>query len=190
MGQDKALILVQEIPLLRRVCDIALLCTPEVYVATPRVEQYQAILPDACQIIQEQGIPEESPPPGPLVGFAQALAQVQADWVLLLACDLPYLQVEILQTWIQQLAAVGDSDAIALLPKSEQGWEPLCGFYHRRCLPSLRAAIEQGERSFQRWLATQMVQELPLRDRQILFNCNTPDDLATVLNSVDSLGNF
>lgn len=183
MRQDKALIPVQGKALLQRVCEVALQCTTPVYVVSPRIEQYRAVVPDACQWIQEQVNPEETTPHGPLIGFAQALEQIQTDWVLLLACDLPLLQVEILQTWIQQLAEVDDAELVALLPRSKQGWEPLCGFYHRRCLSSLIRAIEQGERSFQGWLANLPVQELVVSDRQILFNCNTPNDLEMLLSA-------
>jgi molybdopterin-guanine dinucleotide biosynthesis protein A len=188
MGQDKALIAIQGKALLQRVCEVALQCITPVYVVSPRTEQYRAVVPNDCQWIQEQCNPAATTPHGPLIGFAQALAQVQVDWVLLLACDLPLLRSEILQTWIEQLAEIDDGELIAVLSKSEQQWEPLCGFYHRRCLPSLTSAIEQGERSFQGWLVNQPVQELVVRDRQILFNCNTPDDLAlflTLLQNTD-----
>lgn len=182
MGQDKALVAIQDVPLLQRVCDIALQCTPIVYVITFRPERYRAIVPPACHLIQEYALPGESTPHGPLIGFAQALEtlqpEAQTEWVLLLACDLPYLSGERLQHWTNALEHVGD--AIALLPRSTKGWEPLCGFYRTSCLASLRAAIERGDRSFQSWLAQEFVQELPLHDTQMLFNCNTPQDLERV----------
>jgi molybdopterin-guanine dinucleotide biosynthesis protein A len=89
MGRDKALIPIQGVPLLRRVCEVALNCTSEVYVITPWPERYQDILPDACRVVREVPLPGETQSQGPLVGFAQGLAQVETDWVLLLACDLP-----------------------------------------------------------------------------------------------------
>lgn len=182
MGRDKALIPLQGVPLLRQVCDITLNCTPEVYVVTPWPERYQDILPDTCRIIQEISLPGETQPHGPLVGFAQGLAQVETDWVLLLACDLPQLQVKVLQEWVAQLKTTAE-DAIALLPRNPKGWEPLCGFYRRQCLPMLNQFIDEGGRSFQRWLAQHPVQELPVSNSQasqLLFNCNTPADLELV----------
>jgi molybdopterin-guanine dinucleotide biosynthesis protein A len=127
--------------------------------------------------VSELPLPGETEPSGPLVGFAQGLTQVSTDWILLLACDLPQLRAEVLQRGIEQLGQVPE-EAIAFLPKSSQGWEPLCGFYRRCCLPSLMEFIEQGGRSFQAWLAPQIVAELTLTEPQILFNCNTPEDLA------------
>ncbi|OLP18060.1 molybdenum cofactor guanylyltransferase [Leptolyngbya sp. 'hensonii'] len=176
MGRDKALIAVAGMTLLERVCRVAAQCSSQVVVVTPWPDRYRA-LPglQSCQFVQEQS-PEAQ---GPLVGFAQGLAQVRADWVLLLACDLPRLEGSLLQQWGQQLERVPPA-AIALLPRHPKGWEPLCGFYRHRCLPDLQEFIEEGGRSFQDWLATQVIQELSLTCPQMLFNCNTPEDLTTI----------
>ncbi len=177
MGQDKALLPIQGVPLIQLVSGIAQSCAAPVYIVTPWPERYQEILPATCRFIREVHLPL---PQGPLIGFAQGLAQVQTDWVLLLACDLPRLRVEVLQDWAAGLNSVGQ-EAIALLPRHAKGWEPLCGFYRRSCLSALTDFINQGGRSFQQWLAQHQVQILPLsEDDQMLFNCNTPADLDIV----------
>lgn len=201
MGRDKALITIEGAPLLQKICHLALQCTSEVYVVTPWPERYQNLLPNACRLIQEVSLPGNERPQGPLVGFAQGLAQVKTDWVMLLACDLPRLRIKVLQSWIGELTKVVESamavnaaarvnspnsyprdihqlEPIAFLPRQAKGWEPLCGFYRRSCLPALTDFIDQGGRSFQQWLNQNVVQELPLDNPQVLFNCNTPDDLA------------
>ncbi|MBW4521078.1 MAG: molybdenum cofactor guanylyltransferase [Scytolyngbya sp. HA4215-MV1] len=184
MGQDKALISIQGVPLLRRVCKVALQCSDRVLVVTSRLAEYQPILPPLCHIVLET-VPTGEKPPGPLVGFSQGLAQVQTDWVLLLACDLPNLQTRVLQTWTTQLAHV-ENTTIALLPRHAKGWEPLCGFYRRTCLASLTQFIAQGGRSFQGWLKTQSVQPLSLVDQSLLFNCNTPADMLSLIESYNA----
>lgn len=178
MGQDKALIPIQGVPLLQRICAIAQQCTPRVYVVTPHPERYPFLLPSGCQVIREVPLPGEPFPHGPLVGFAQGLAQIRSQWVLLLACDLPRLRAEVLQTWIEELAIT--ETAQALLPHHPKGWEPLCGFYRIDCLPDLQRFIQQGGRSFQPWLAQMPVKALPLLDASLLFNCNTPQDLSAL----------
>lgn len=177
MGQDKALIPIQGVPLLQRVCSIAQSCADTVYIVTPWPERYQDLLLPGCQFIREVPLARESLTHGPLVGFAQGLGEVQTDWVLLLACDLPRLRVEVLQDWVTRLDSVGDN-AIAALAYHPKGWEPLCGFYRRRCLPELLEFINQGGRSFQQWLRQYPVEVLPLPEPEMLFNCNTPEDLA------------
>lgn len=181
MGRDKALISIGGVPLLSRICQVARQCSDRVFVVTPWIERYQPILqeigPGSIQFIPEA---PSSPSPGPLVGFGQGLAQIESDWVLLLACDLPQLQVKVLQQWIALLPQVS-STTVALLPRHPEGWwEPLCGFYRSQCRLALEAFIQQGGRSFQQWLADQSVQALPLTEPNLLFNCNTPEDLKQI----------
>lgn len=177
MGQDKALIPIQGVPLLQRVYDVAQACTEKVYLVTPWPERYQDLILPGCQFIQELPLSSQtSQNHGPLVGFAQALALVETEWVLLLACDLPRLQVGVLQKWIAGLDGVED-EAIAALTGNIKGWEPLCGFYRRCCLPGLLEFINQGGRSFQQWLQQSSVHILSLSEPEMLHNCNTPADL-------------
>ncbi|AFZ44068.1 molybdenum cofactor guanylyltransferase [Halothece sp. PCC 7418] len=174
MGQDKALIEIEGVPLLQRTCSYAQAVVSDVYVVTPWGDRYQEFI--ECQIISELSLPHESPPHGPLVGLYQGMQQVKTPWVLALACDLPKLTVAELEFWVQQLANVSE-DVIALIPRSSAGWEPLCGFYHQSCQKLLGEYINQGGRSFQRFLDQHSVAELTVRDRAVLFNCNTPQDL-------------
>ncbi|WP_427157597.1 molybdenum cofactor guanylyltransferase [Aliinostoc sp. HNIBRCY26] len=177
MGQDKALIPVDGVPLLQKICSIAAQCADIVYVVTPWPERYQHLDLPNCQFIRESTHHQ-----GALLGFAQGLTQVNTEWVLLLACDLPKLQLELLQDWIARLDKV-DEQAIAALAHHDKGWEVLCGFYRRCCLPQLLEFINQGGRSFQRWLQSYPVEILPLSNPEILFNCNTPEDLALIPDS-------
>ncbi len=176
MGQDKALVEFEGVPLLQRVYNVAHQCCSQVYLIAPWIDRYRTLLPPSCHLLQETTFPEELEPHGPLIGFAQGLGQIQADWLLLLACDLPQLQGEVLQGWMQRLPSL-DRSVMALLPKHPKGWEPLCGFYRSQCLPALNAYIAQGGRSFQGWLSSQIVQEAPVSDPQMLLNCNTPQQL-------------
>ncbi|MBF2049952.1 MAG: molybdenum cofactor guanylyltransferase [Elainella sp. C42_A2020_010] len=190
MGQDKALIAIDGVPLLQRVCWVALQCVNSVYVVTPWVDRYRPLLQDfdpPIQLVQEVPLPNETisstPTHGPLIGFLQGLSQIQAapnDWVLLLACDLPNLSPEILQQWLSELPSTATT-TIACLPRNPAGWwEPLCGFYRVGCRASLAAYVQNGGLSFQHWLANQTVEALPLTDFEMLFNCNTPEELRQV----------
>lgn len=179
MGTDKALVTLQNVPLLEHICKVAQAVTNSVYIVTPWGERYQEILPPECKIIPEAPTLNS----GPLVAFAGALAVVETDWVLLLACDLPLLEASEVERWVKLLAEVPNDAmsatgyAYALLPRNAKGWEPLCGFYRRSCLPLLEDYIHQGGKSFQGWLASQTVAELVVSNEKLLFNCNTQGDL-------------
>ena len=176
MGKDKALIEIDGIPLLRKICLAAFSITDSVYVIAPWVERYRSVVPEKCQLIQEKPLTGGKWHQGPLVGFVQALKQIDQDWALLLACDLPNLPSQELQRWFHHLQSIPLSSHL-LLPRHPKGWEPLCGFYHRCNLPSLEQYIASGGRSFQAWLSTQTVLELLVTDSRFLWNCNTPQDL-------------
>ncbi len=173
LGQDKALLLVDNEPMLHCICQVAKGCSHQVYVVTSRPEKYQEIVPEDCDFIQEKS------PDGPLVAFGQALPQVKTDWVLVLACDLPKLTATILNKWATNLTSIS-SEIIAFLPRYNKGWQPLSGFYRSSCLPGLQAYLQAGGRSFQGWLEQHPVQEIPVEDSEVLFNCNTPEDLANL----------
>lgn len=183
MGQDKALLLINGIPLLQYVCHVAGACASSVTVVSPWPDRYRTIVPTDCHLLAETLLPNETnfDSHSPLMGFYQGLKHVATDWVLLLACDMPYLKTEVLQEGVARLPLISP-EAIALLPSDQQGWHPLCGFYRRTALDSLEAFIEVGGRSFQRWLDSQTVERWEPSDRDILFNCNTPGDWERALN--------
>jgi molybdenum cofactor guanylyltransferase len=172
MGQDKALVKVQGIPMLLRVCSVAQAALGEtLYIVTAWPERYQALTPKGCQFIQEMD------PQGPLIAFAQGLAHIKTEWVLLLACDLPKIKASSLRSWAEALKDLPPT-VMALVARQEKGWEPLCAFYRRASLDHLQQFLDQGGRSFQAWLSELSVQELALTDEEMLFNCNTPEDVA------------
>jgi molybdopterin-guanine dinucleotide biosynthesis protein A len=174
MGKDKALLIIDGIPLLQKIYTVANDCSSMVYVVTPWIEQYTPILPQSCQFIREN-----TPTQGPLVAFLEALNQVESKWILLLACDLPLLTSAVVQQWAHSLVSVPE-DAIAYVPKQDHLWQPLCGFYRSCCLSSLQNYIKQGGRSFQGWLNHSSVQQLFVNDSRVLLNCNTPQDLLLI----------
>lgn len=178
MGHDKALLQVEDEPLLARTCRIATTICVTVSVVTPWGDRYRPWLPDAVAIIPEVPSSDEKPA-GPLMGFLQALPLQKTDWVLLLACDLPRLEASVLQHWGQALAELPDS-VLAYVPQTEQGWEPLCGFYRKTSLKSLQEFAARGDRSFQQWLNTIPAHPITPIPADCLFNCNTPDDWATL----------
>lgn len=197
MGQDKALLFWEGVPLLQRVIMVAHQCGDPVYCLTPWVDRYQQALQDYQESLltpesrspqslcpesrssQTQSIhwlQEGNPHQGPLVALQQGLAVISQPWVLVLACDLPLLDYEILRGWRSQLATLPIT-TLALVPYHEY-WHPLCGFYRSQALPILTAFLSQGGKSFQQWLPQLPAQKIPLTTAELtmLWNCNSPQD--------------
>jgi molybdenum cofactor guanylyltransferase len=177
MGRDKALMPIDPLAaasattLLQQTCTIARSCTDQVWV----ISAIPYDLPTGCHWMRE-----DPPFPGPLRAFAGCLKQIESEWVLLLACDLPYLDAQVLQRWIGQLEQV-PAGAIAYLAPHDKGWECLGGFYRQRCCQSLQDFLLAGGKSFQSWLQGQTVHPIPLAAPNILINWNSPTDLSTLI---------
>ena len=74
---------------------------------------------------------------GALGGIYTALATATASRVLVVACDMPFLTTPFL-AWLSEY----DADADVVIPVDQQGRHPLCGVFHRRIAPALKARIE------------------------------------------------
>jgi molybdenum cofactor guanylyltransferase len=173
MGTDKALLLWQGEPLLLRVCRVCQSCCQQVQVLSPWPERYRSILPKDCL-----GLQERQPGTGPLVALHQGLTEIDQEWILLLACDLPCLRRDVLHNWAQQLPQMPET-VMAVVPRCEGRWEPLCGFYRQAAGNNLEEYLLAGGRSFQGWLSR--IHSHPLEiDSALLpmfWNCNSPADL-------------
>ena len=174
MGQDKALLKVENETLLARTVAIAVELTNQVWISTPWREVYQPYFSETVHWLDD--VQQE----GPVVALSQSLMHIpEQDWILVLACDLPYLNLAQLKKWCLMLETV-PQDCGAALVKQEKWYEPLCGFYRFSMQTSLYEFIKNGDRSFQKWLATEKVFELAIDDPKMLFNCNTPADFVTL----------
>ena len=169
MGRDKALLEIAGKSLLQRALEVAAAIAPQVYILTAWPDRYRSTLTEESQFLVEY-----NPGSGPLVALTQGLTEIAADWILLLACDLPLLDARIIQNWANQLTDFPQS-TLAVVPYQNSRWEPLCGFYRQQSLHSLQSFIDKGGRSFQAWLNQISAIPLPVGEREsvMLLNCNT-----------------
>ncbi|MGB2925732.1 MAG: molybdenum cofactor guanylyltransferase [Limnothrix sp.] len=174
MGRDKALLCLDNQSLLQRTVEIATSISPRVWVVTPWRDEYQFVFSERVQWLDD---PKQA---GGLVAIAHSFPQlVTSEWILAIACDMPFLNTEQLEIWAQQLTEIPSTYTAALV-RRDQRYEPLCGFYRCTVRRSLEKFVANGGRSFQKWLATEQVYELTLEAEKMLFNCNTPTDFATL----------
>jgi len=83
---------------------------------------------------------------GPLAGLVAGLDAARergAEWVLVLACDMPRADGRVLGRLLER-AQLRHLDACLL--GLERGSQPTFGVYHVRCAEPARAALEAGER--------------------------------------------
>jgi len=124
-------------------------------------------------------IPDLYPGEGPLGGIITALAHTQADWNLIVACDMPALKEE----FLQKLLDAAEREATdVLLPAGPSGQpEPLCAVYRKRSGPLLEAGFRSGIRKVTaaaRGVAGLRTVLLPVAEVSVFQNVNTPEEWA------------
>jgi molybdopterin-guanine dinucleotide biosynthesis protein A len=132
MGRDKAALMLAGRPLLAWVVDALWAAFGEVMVIGPA--ERAALVPNVPIV------PDTYPGQGPLGGIATALSHSRGARSFVVACDMPFLRPE-LARYLAMLAP----DALAVVPRSDQGLEPLCACYGRACLPVAEALLGRGE---------------------------------------------
>jgi molybdopterin-guanine dinucleotide biosynthesis protein A len=177
MGVDKGLLEIAGVPMIVRAARLVESVTgaPAVVVGTP--EKYRGL--------GLRTIADDWPGCGPLGGIATALRASDAEWNLIVACDLPYLTREWLEYLLQRGRDSAEEAVVAmnLTAANKRGAEPLCAMYHKGCAPSIRRALERGVRKVTDGLAelrVEMMEPAKWKDFDsdgLLFkNVNTPAD--------------
>ncbi len=173
MGADKALLTVGGQPLLQRVVDALREVTDELLLVGVGAERYAWLGGRAVDDLVPSG--------GPLAGVYTALSVARHFHCLVVACDMPFLNTDLLRYMLQQ--ATGWD---AVVPRLQGRWlEPLHAVYARSCLKPAERMLENGKRGIlglfplvqTRYLETH---EVALFDPEgtPFVNLNTPDDLA------------
>lgn len=118
-------------------------------------------------------IPDAIPSCGPASGIYTALEATQADWNLIVACDMPGISSGILRELVRRAETAESNCVAAAAPGGEP--EPLCAVYHRRCLPVLAQAIRD-----KRLKMKELVNEIGVTSVGVspaaLANVNTPKE--------------
>lgn len=117
---------------------------------------------------------------GPLGGLYTALVDAPTPYVVVLACDMPFVTRACL-TRLLALASGHDG----ALPRDARGRHPLCAVYARAIAPRLRACLDDGQFRVGAALAGLNLRELGPEDLAVmdetgilLTNVNTPDEYA------------
>jgi molybdenum cofactor guanylyltransferase len=113
---------------------------------------------------------------GPLAGLETALTVTSAEWNMIVACDLPHVAPAWLETLFDRAEAIGLS-AVAIRDAAGR-IQPLCGVYHRDCLPAVTAALDGQELRMMRLM--EKLNPLYVDIAEALPNINTPEDWEAV----------
>lgn len=119
-------------------------------------------------------VADNFPGEGPLAGLHAALHTANHDWVLAVACDLPFVVANDLD---RLLAARKDEIQAVVARDSSKKLHPLCACYSRSVLPIVEDMLKGSERAMHCLLDRLEIASVPLPDAS-LVNVNRISDLS------------
>jgi molybdopterin-guanine dinucleotide biosynthesis protein A len=96
---------------------------------------------------------------GPLDGLVAGLRWSPSEWILLLACDMPWIRIELIQC-LEEACAPGVD---AVMAEADGRLQPLCAFYHKSALPELVRRLDARQLALYALAAT----DSPLRVERV-----------------------
>lgn len=167
MGRDKALLPLGGEPMAARVARIAAEAAGRVFLVGPASRYGHLGFP--C-------LEERFPGLGPLSGLDAALRSGEADWCLLLACDMPGLDAASLRSLLD---TAENCACDAVITTSAGGrTEPLCAAYHARLAPLAEQNIREGKLALHELLPLIRWAPFPAPHAGFAANLNTPEEWA------------
>jgi molybdopterin-guanine dinucleotide biosynthesis protein A len=174
MGQDKAFIEVDGIPIILRIFAVLDRLFPETIIVANEEEPYGKL-----------GIPVYSdliPGQGALGGLYTGLVRSTFSYAFCVACDMPFLSQPLIH---YLLGKIDQYDAV--VPHTSDGLQPLHAIYSKKCVEPIRHVLELG--------ITKVVDVYPLirlgivdekeflaldPEKRSFTNVNTPEDLQMI----------
>jgi molybdopterin-guanine dinucleotide biosynthesis protein A len=182
MGQNKAFLPVDGVPIVRKIHTLLKELFNEVIIITNQKDLFKEFEPG----IYSDLLPDK----GALGGLYTGVFYSRFEYSFCVACDMPFLKRPLVQFLISNTKG---EDAI--IPRTQDGLQPLHAIYSKRCLDAMKRVIDQGKYKiidFYDIIKAKIVEETeflyldPLRESFI--NVNTPEELRFIQRVRESQG--
>jgi len=180
MGENKAFIKIDGVPIINRICDLFRELFQEVIIVTNQ----QDIFRDFRSKIYSDLIPDK----GALGGLYTGLFFSTFYYSFCVACDMPFIKKSLVQYLIKNIE---DQDVI--IPRTKDGLQPLHAIYSKKCLDPIKSTIDEGKFKIidiYDLVKVKIVEEngfLPLDPlRESFINVNTPEELSRLGRNKES----
>ena len=177
MGENKAFIQIEGVPIIQRIYDLFTELFQEVIIVTNQKELFS----NFDSKIYSDLIPNK----GALGGLYTGIFFSSFRYSFCVACDMPFLKRPLIEYLMD---TIGDEDVI--VPRTNDGLQPLHAIYSKDCLDSIRKIIREGKQKIidlYPLVEVKIVEEddfLQLDPgRESFINVNTPEELRSVRRS-------
>ncbi len=154
--------------------------------AVREIADHVAIVANDHALYESLGVPiwpDIRPGCGPLGGILTALVHAKTPITLVIAGDMPFVTAQ----FLQYLAGSG-RDVDVAIPRTTDGYQPLCAAYNQRCIKVIQKHLDTRTNKVTDFLPNVTVRELGPTDTAsfdptgtLFFNINSPNDYATAL---------
>lgn len=131
IGTDKALLTISGKPIIQRVVETLRAVASEVFLVGPGAERYAWLNVQVTDDLVSGA--------GPLGGIHTALSIARYPRCLVVACDMPFLDMDLLRYMLSE-AVCWD----AVVPRGPERFETLHAVYTRSCLKPIEQMLESG----------------------------------------------
>jgi molybdopterin-guanine dinucleotide biosynthesis protein A len=174
MGKNKAFIEIDGVPIIRRIHNLFKTLFSEIVIVTNEVELFQNFQAK----IHRDLIPGQ----GALGGLYTGIYYSSFQHVFCVACDMPFLKGSLIRYLIEKM-----EDYDVVVPRTEDGLQPLHAFYSKNCLVPIRKVMEHKQfkiMDFYPMVRVNIVEENEFRPldplRESFLNVNTPEELGVI----------
>ena len=174
MGKNKALIEIEGIPIIERICALFKELFQEVWIITDQEELFAGL----GARLHDDLIPNL----GALGGLYSGLVLASFPYSFCVACDMPFLRESLIDFLLRRIDGFA-----AVVPKTRDGWQPLHAVYSKACLDPIKEVVAEGRTKiidiYPR-IKIRTVEEEEFRSldpvNESFININTPEDLARI----------
>ncbi|MDQ0048849.1 molybdopterin-guanine dinucleotide biosynthesis protein A [Paenibacillus polymyxa] len=183
MGRDKALLEIDGATMLERMYTTLQQAAQRVVVVTRDDQGYG--------LSGMETVSDVFPGMGPLSGIHAGLSASNTEWGVVVACDMPFVQPEVLHDLLAvtkkwtELQGTREPALQAVIPSMDGRIHPLLAVYHRSVLPSAEECLRSGRLRLTDWLDKLNVRYATVEDlpgvsedmwHKAVFNMNNPQD--------------
>lgn len=134
-GSDKALHVIDGQSMIQRIYDVLSVIADPMFISTG--------MSDRNYGLPVKHLIDTYPDAGPLAGLHAGLLVADTEWLVVLATDLPFVTTDILKQLIDQCDEISD----AVVARSMNRIQPLCGCYRTKLAKLAANRLQQKKRS-------------------------------------------
>ncbi len=174
MGRDKAFIEINGVPIIQRIYNLFEKCFNEIIIVTNQKKSYAGFKAKiVSDLIADHGA---------LGGLYTGLFFSSNPYSFCVACDMPFLNESIIRYLIRKTNGYD-----AIVPRTEDGLQPLHAIYSKSCLKPIKELMDAGKYKiidFYPLIRIKIIEESEFihldRTKESFININTPEDLGLI----------